>query len=62
MLLSVPLIYQVVPVQMWDGPVNTLDQAMFFCGLGAILTLLTTHLINAWAGLYRIIGSRLLQP
>jgi hypothetical protein len=35
---------------------------MFFCGLGAILTLLTTHLINAWAGLYRFIGSRLLQP
>jgi hypothetical protein len=62
MLLSVPLLYQVVPVQMWDGPVTTLDQAMFFCGLGAILTLLTTHLINAWAGLYRIIGARLLQP
>ena len=62
MLLSVPLIYQVVPVQMWDGPVATLDQAMFFCGLGAILMLLTTHLINAWAGLYRIIGSRLLKP
>jgi len=61
-LLLVPLIYQVVPVQMWDGPVTTLDQAMFFCGLGAILTLLTTHLINAWAGLYRLVGSRLLVP
>jgi hypothetical protein len=59
-LLAVPLIYQVVPVQMWDGPVTTLDQAMFLCGLGAILTLLTTHLINAWAGLFRRIGSRLL--
>ncbi|MDP8979270.1 MAG: sensor domain-containing protein [Acidobacteriota bacterium] len=62
MLLTVPLIYQVVPMQMWDGPVTTLDQAMFFCGLGAILTLLTTHLINAWAGVYRRIGARLLMP
>src|SRR5207248_2141383 len=46
-LLTLPLTYTIVPVQAFDVPIHTFDQAIFFCSAGAILSLITVHIVNA---------------
>jgi len=60
-LMTLPLTYTVLPFSSGGLPVNSFDQAIFFCSVGAILALAATHLVNLWAGVYRALARRLLS-
>jgi len=60
-LLTAPLTYQLVPMYFFDNqPINTFDQAVLCCSAGAILGLLSLHLLNLWASLWKRVGAALL--
>jgi hypothetical protein len=61
MLLTLPLTYQYIPVQTWAGPVNKIEEAMLLSCAGAILALLSAHLINGWTALWKRIAVPLLK-
>lgn len=59
MLLMLPLTYRFIPVTVvW--PVETFDQAIYYCCFGAVFTLLSVHVLNAWAGVCRRFAQRML--
>lgn len=61
-LMTVPLTYQWGHIHIFDDvTVTTFDQALICCSLGAILTLISTHLLNGWTGLWKRIAARLLS-
>jgi len=59
-LLTMPLTYQLVPMTVGLERITTLDQAVLCCSAGAILGLLSLHLLNLWAALWKRIGAALL--
>jgi Putative sensor len=60
-MLTVPLTYTFIPVQAFDVPIHTFDQAIFFCSAGAILSLITVHLVNAGTAAWRNVSKLLLS-
>ncbi len=67
LLVSLPLTYQFVSGQMFISSlaanvrVTSFDQALVGCTLGATLTLLSAHILNAWTGLWKRIAGALLS-
>lgn len=59
-LLVAPLTYTLVPYNVMMTPIDTFDQAVICCSAGAILGLLSLHLLNLWAGLWKRVGVALL--
>lgn len=59
-LLVAPLTYSLFPYYVLDTAIGTLDQAVLCCSAGAILGLLSLHLLNLWAGLWKRVGVALL--
>jgi hypothetical protein len=59
-LLIAPLTYNLIPYYVLMTPITTLDQAVLCCSGGAILGLLSLHLLNLWAGLWKRVGVALL--
>ncbi len=59
-LLTLPLTYQFVPITVGTRPVESFDEAMFFCCFGAIFLLLSVHVLNAWTGMCRRFAQRML--
>jgi hypothetical protein len=60
-LLTVPLTYRFVPMTGGLMPIETFDQAIFFCSVGAILALISVHVINTWTAICRSIAKSLLS-
>ena len=59
MLLTLPLTYRFIPVTVvW--PVETFDQAIYYCCFGAVFTLVSVHVLNAWAGVCRRFAQQML--
>ena len=59
-LLTMPLTYQLAPMTVGLERITTLDQAVLCCSAGAILALLSLHLLNLWAALWKRVGTALL--
>jgi hypothetical protein len=59
-LLAAPLTYTLVPYYVFMTPITTFDQAVLCCSGGAILGLLSLHLLNLWAGVWKRVGVALL--
>ena len=58
-LLTLPLTYGFISVTVvW--PVETFDQAIYYCCFGAVFTLLSVHVLNGWAGVCRRFAQRML--
>ena len=59
-LLTLPLTYRFIAVTVvW--PVETFDEAIYYCCFGAIFTLLSVHVLNGWAGVCRRFARRMLR-
>ena len=59
-LLTAPLTYSVIPYTVGLERITTFDQAVLCCSAGAILGLLSLHLLNLWAAFWKKIGTALL--
>lgn len=59
-LLVAPLTYTFIPMNVLMTRIDTFDQAVLCCSAGAILGLLSLHLLNLWAGLWKRVGVALL--
>ena len=59
-LLTMPLTYQLVPLTVGLERITTFDQAVLCCSAGAILGLLSLHLLNLWAAFWKRVGTALL--
>jgi len=59
-LLTAPLTYQLLPMTVGMERITTFDQAVLCCSAGAILGLLSLHLLNLWAALWKRVGTALL--
>jgi len=59
-LLTAPLTYSLVPYTVGLERITTFDQAVLCCSAGAILGLLSLHLLNLWAALWKRVGTALL--
>lgn len=59
-LLTLPLTYGLVPITVGFAPVETFDQAIYFCCFGAVFLLLSVHVLNSWAGVCRRFAHRML--
>ncbi len=60
-LLTAPLTYNVLPLDIGTVPITSFDQAIFCSSAGAILGLLSLHVLNFWAGVWRRVGAALLS-
>ena len=60
-LLLTPLAYTLVPFEICDLRVTTLDQAVLCSSMGAILLLIGLHLMNGWALVWKRVGGALLE-
>jgi hypothetical protein len=59
-LLMAPLTYTLVPYNVMMTRIDTFDQAVLCCSAGAIMGLLSLHLLNLWAALWKRVGVALL--
>jgi len=59
-LLTAPLTYTLIPLNVLMTRIDSLDQAVLCCSAGAILGLLSLHLLNLWAALWKRVGAALL--
>jgi Putative sensor len=60
-LLVAPLTYTMIPMYViGNEPIASFDQAVLCCSAGAILGLLSLHLLNLWAALWKRVGVALL--
>jgi hypothetical protein len=59
-LLLAPLTYTLIPLNVLMTRIDTFDQAVLCCSAGAILGLLSLHLLNLWAALWKRVGTALL--
>lgn len=60
-LLLTPLTYTLIPMYIFvDQRIDSFDQAVLCCSAGAILGLLSLHLLNLWAALWKRVGAALL--
>jgi len=59
-LLIAPITYSLIPLTVGLERITTLDQAVLCCSAGAILGLLSLHLLNLWAALWKRVGTALL--
>jgi hypothetical protein len=59
-LLAAPLTYSLVPLNVLMTRIDSFDQAVLCCSAGAILGLLSLHLLNLWAALWKRVGVALL--
>jgi hypothetical protein len=59
-LLLAPLTYSLVPLNVFMTRIDTFDQAVLCCSAGAILGLLSLHLLNLWAAVWKRVGTALL--
>jgi hypothetical protein len=59
-LLLAPLTYTLIPLNVLMTRIDSFDQAVLCCSAGAILGLLSLHLVNLWAGLWKRVGVALL--
>jgi len=60
-LLVTPLTYTLLPVNICDIRVISLDQAVLCSSIGAILLLVGLHVMNGWAMLWKRVGGALLE-
>lgn len=60
-LLLTPLTYTLLPIDICDARVTTLDQAVLCSSIGAIITLIGLHVMNGWAMLWKRVGGALLE-
>jgi len=60
-LLTAPLTYTLVPLNVFATTITSFDQAVFCSSAGAILGLFSLHFLNFWAGAWRRIGGALLS-
>jgi|SRR5579884_2216711 len=61
-LLTLPLTYNIVPVNVGFSRVETFDEAIYLCCFGAVFTLLSIHALNSWAALSRRFARTMLVP
>ena len=59
-LLIAPLTYTLIPLNVLMTPITSFDQAVLCCSAGAILGLLSLHLLNLWAAVWKRVGVALL--
>jgi len=59
-LLLAPLTYTFIPLNVLMTRIDSFDQAVLCCSAGAILGLLSLHLLNLWAAVWKRVGTALL--
>ena len=60
-LITLPVTYRFGDMHIFGTTVATFDQALICCTIGAILALVSTHLFNAWTGLWKRVAAALLS-
>jgi len=60
-LLTLPLTYTMFPVIVGADRVQTFDEAIYLCCFGAVMTVLSIHVMNSWAGFCRRLGQWMLR-
>ena len=60
-LLTAPLTYTWIPLNIGIGEITDFDQAMLCCAIGAIIALVGLHVINLWAAMWVKVAAALLR-
>lgn len=61
LLLTAPLTYSVVPMMWFGTRIETFDEAIYLCCFGAVVGLISVHVLNSWALVCRRLGQAMLR-
>ena len=60
-LLTAPLTYTFIPIQVGWSRIENFDEAIYVCCFGAVLALASVHVLNSWAAVCRRFGQAMLS-
>ena len=59
-LLSAPLTYTFIPFNIGSARIETFDESIYLCCVGAVMTLASVHVLNSWTSVCRRLGQAML--